>query len=499
MENISVDREPVASLIPALRASRASLLTLDLSADACYNIAHATHQQAADLSAALIALARPVHVAITGACTSYKPSWTTYNSDAMSVGIPLCVVSLTNGVEWVVRVTVFLLQCSGVASVTLPPLTVFAHNFKLRRSWDLMMAMFSRARPRLRCGEVTLDLYNYNSALISVNDCDVHESKDMTAVEMVVRYNQLIHVLAQQPVPMLTLYVDQNIDHPRFLQTMPITRLRIVAVAFEVNMDSLEEAAGCAALNLGIRGLFVFCRQFSEVAGNRFAFLRSLLGIADHVWSDGVHLFSGEHTAQPLATSPLDEALGKLRVGEHLCLDLLNVEWQPSTLRAVQLALERNVGVRRLQLSVLHLATGTPSVLDLPPHVTSADLHMSLRAVNLIFGGSASLPGLELLTLTLWCADGEEPRDFAGFLRGAPKLQQLALSLNGYWHPERLVRAIADGAPPTCMAVTIGCPNAPSGPAPQVAAIMSGCPRIRWTLRDLPAAVQRYAPRPATQ
>ena len=121
MENISVDREPVASLIPALRASRASLLTLDLSADACYNIAHATHQQAADLSAALIALARPVHVAITGACTSYKPSWTTYNSDAMSVGIPLCVVSLTNGVEWVVRVTVFLLQCSGVASVTLPP------------------------------------------------------------------------------------------------------------------------------------------------------------------------------------------------------------------------------------------------------------------------------------------------------------------------------------------------------------------------------------------
>ena len=500
---LTVEREPVGAVLRALRDSRLSLRELALSTDACRTLTCTSAEQTADLGAALRALKGGVHASIR---PDDAPSPGYYAQELAAYGMPASMFPrdmLQNPLP-----LARLLLDNGIHCVSLPPLTLLCDNIKIMAYWDLQNAVLSQAPARVRCSDLMLDFNRVDEQYFQLYDDDVEDDVDLSTDQLKELLEQMGNTLARLPVKTLSLCFGEDAFIPPldFLRSMPISRIRIVEndIAEMYNGADARPDAAFIADNLGIRAVELYAQCFHEEEEySSFAYLRALLGNPAPVWPDGVLLFSGKLGKDPPATWPLDETLGRLRVGSRLCLDLLNVSWQPSTLRALCLALERNVDVRHLQLSVLHLTTsplreGEERVLDLPPHVTSADLHMNRRAFNFIFGRGTSLPGLEALELTFSDAMGSSLNGLGNLLLGAPRLKQLTVRVSDFYNTRGLVDVIVHDAPPTCVDVSIRVSDSGVGVRFMDSVVEEGlrkkCPRIRWEYRVCSMDDRRYTP-----
>ena len=435
---LSVDRETVAELTEALRASGSTLTALVLSADACYRIARCTPEEAEGIGEAIRALALPVRVTITGAVTSLleNPS---LDPAGESLWMPLIFPDL-NASNEVIRTARLLLRNAPIASVLLPPLDIFSFNLRVQAGWDLLLDLFSADPQRLRCSDMLFNLCSLDAEITAIEEDD---PVDLTVDGVKANMRRLFDALFRHDVATLCIYADNGdfVLPPSYLRTMRVSRLQIKETS-EVSFDrpQLVSYATFIANNLHIREVELYRQAMRDFDDGEapFAFVRAMLGNGEHEFPGGVVLFSCEYDDAPPSTQPLDEVLGRLRLGARLCLDLKNVKWEYSTIQAIERALVSNPDVRHLGLTVLSLLSYVPkteAAFCVPPHVTSASLHVHPWSFQLLFERGASLPGLEVLEVDFTdhyfhnfvMQDGA----LASVLQGAPKLRRLVLSLSG--------------------------------------------------------------------
>ena len=513
---LSVDRGSVTEITKALRASRETLTTLVLSANACHTVKHCAPDEALRLEEALRTLVRPVSVTIASAVRSAEnPHYDPSNCDSWMPSIFPSV----NASESVICTAVLLLRCDNVASVRLPPLDLFALNLTVQSRWDLLRSLLASDPARLNFSDLLLDFYSIYAQRGTVEDPEDNEDAvdlDVTLDSFDADARRLVEALSRHAVATLSIYVDNDgfVLPPRFLRTMRISRLLIKETS-EVQLDSPDfvEYATWIADNLSIRGVGLYRQGILDEAAAPFAFACAMLGNDAHAWPDGVTLFSCQHEPVPPSSRPLDATLGRLRLGTRMCLDLPNVAWEYSTILAVKRALARNPGVRHLQLTVLTVLNGVPNdapvraptALPLPPNVTSVDFHMHPWSFNILFRRSAPLPGLEVLNVDLTdnvrhCGVSDKG-SIARILRGAPRLRQLALSLTaGRSFAESCVSLILRAAPPSCRAVklTVHTRDDDVSWKPEVDALVRGSDRhIDWSLNFYPNMRRRTPTLPA--
>lgn len=474
---LSVDREPVSALTKALRASSETLTTLVLSADACHSIARCSPEKALLLEGAVRGLALSVRVTIAGAVTSREKN-PFYDPAPLALWMPSLFPDV-NASEYVIRAALLILRSNTLASVRLPPIDLLSGNLKVQSWWTPRMDLMSSNPTRLHFSDLLLDFFVLYAQISKVEDGDDGGDSDGDEDDMIdlsaegVKNNaeQLVNAfLPLHNVETLCVYADNEgfVIPPRFLRTMRISRLQIKETStLAMDLPECVEYATWIAGNVHILAVGLYRQTIRDEDGDGapFSFARAMLGNDAHGFPGGVTLFSCAHESDPPSTQPLDDVLGRLRLGTRLCLDLKNVAWQRSTIQAIGRALMLNPDVRHLQLTVLSVLDGVlplsawpERILDLPPHVTSADFHMHPSSFSLIFQHGASLPGIEVANVDFMHTNIDyyvgRHGSIALFLRGTPLLRKLALSMSG----NRRVAICVGGtivreAPPGCTAV----------------------------------------------
>ena len=462
-ERLSLGQESVPAFTRAIRDSATTLTSLTLTADACYRLMHCTADEAAAFTEAVQALCGPVQVTITGAHTDLEDP---VLPDFPNIPMPSIFPRL-NGSNCVLGAARILLQGASIASVQLPPISLFNCNARTQSYWGMLMDVFSNPSARLRLSDLLLDL-----SVLDAQVTDKFAIRDMTGDEMRSAFALLTAQLSRHAVSTLCMYIGAGtfIESLHYLQAWSVQHLRIMDT-FNSNLDVEDNATmGIhVANNLGIRSLEVYQGEtrycpLSDLDGSFDTFIGVAMDNPEHEFPDGVRLFRRGCASQPakLTCLWLDDRLSRLRLGRALVLDLHDVKWQCSTIHAVNQALANNPDVRHLKLTVLLLSDPTyqehpPQVgwLDLPPHVTS--LYVTVDSVTYIrLFVNASLLGLDDLAITFTdasyvsCTLGLNSIMYR-VLHGATNLRRLRLSCHATFNSVKQIIHVMNWAlPPAC-------------------------------------------------
>ena len=406
---LSVDDEPLGVVLEALEASRLTLRSFALTLRTCVSLEEGTDEVNDRFNACVLGLVGPVSAVVSLDVAGPAPEFLAFQHSAS-----------------VFRVAQRLLGGAGVATVALPPVTILdADEFDTHSDMPLLdayMSVLSDARVRL--GDVCVGSVHMTGS----------EDEDNSDEAVDARYErqQAVHqALFARPTRRLQC-VDLNFSQPVLAGHISIVSEDTfddvaLAIAQSVNIQSVD-------VNLPFENLHL---PFEQAVVRTF--MENVFSNEAHVFSEGVRLRVKAFLSFVAASSLFDTVFRRIRAGRELVLDL-PIRWEPSTVLALQHALDNSPALQHVELRLEQCDAPSPASVPLafPPHVTSASLAFAGRVhASLLVG--ASFPGITELVVTVAPTFGAAStaafrglvRGAVGAMRGAPGLRHVTLNVEG--------------------------------------------------------------------